>query len=98
MNGINQTDHIFFTIRELFGKGTLWDIPVWKGILPQIRILSQPAGGLILFGCLLALLQWAGDRIFLDLMQKNVPFFSLKLRYEGETLAEAVLNGTPLAI
>ena len=31
-------------------------------------------------------------------MQKNVPFFSLKLRYEGETLAEAVLNGTPLAI
>ena len=47
---------------------------------------------------LLALPQWAGDRIFLDLMQKNVPFFSLKLRYEGETLAEAVLNGTPLAI
>ena len=42
---------------------------------------------------LLALPQWAGDRIFLDLMQKNVPFFSLKLRYEGETLAEAVLNG-----
>ena len=47
---------------------------------------------------LLALPQWAGDRIFLDLMQKNVLFFSLKLRYEGETLAEAVLNGTPLAI
>ena len=41
----------------------------------------------------LLLPQWAGDRIFLDLMQKNVPFFSLKLRYEGETLAEAVLNG-----
>ena len=47
---------------------------------------------------LLALPQWAGDRIFLDLMQKNVLFFSLKLRYEGETLVEAVLNGTPLAI
>ena len=47
---------------------------------------------------LLALPQWAGDRIFLDLMQKNVPFFSLKLRYEGETLAEAVLNGKPLTI
>ena len=46
----------------------------------------------------LSLPQWAGDRIFLDLMQKNVPFFSLKLRYEGETLAEAVLNGTPMAL
>ena len=46
----------------------------------------------------LSLPQWAGDRIFLGLMQKNVPFFSLKLRYEGETLAEAVLNGTPMAL
>ena len=46
----------------------------------------------------LLLPQWAGDRIFLDLMQKNVPFFSLKLRYEGETLAEAVLNGVPMTL
>ena len=46
----------------------------------------------------LSLPQWAGDRIFLDLMQKNVPFFSLKLRYEGETLAEAVLNGVPMTL
>ena len=42
--------------------------------------------------------QWEGDRIFLDLMQKKVPFFSLKLRYEGEQLKEAILNGTPLAL
>ena len=45
-----------------------------------------------------ALPQWAGDRIFLDLMERRVPFFSLKLRYEGETLREAVLNGTPLEL
>ena len=37
--------------------------------------------------------QWEGDRIFLDLMERRVPFFSLKLRYEGDTLREAVLNG-----
>jgi len=43
-----------------------------------------------------ALPQWAGDRIFLDLMQKKAPFFSLKLRYQGEKLAEAVLNGKAL--
>ncbi len=36
---------------------------------------------------------WEGDRIFLDLLDQDVPFFSLKLRYEGEHLAEAVLNG-----
>ena len=42
--------------------------------------------------------QWAGDRIFLDLMEREVPFFSLKLCYAGETLTQAVLNGEPLAL
>ena len=36
---------------------------------------------------------WEGDRIFLKLLGEETPFFSLKLRYEGETLVEAVLNG-----
>lgn len=36
---------------------------------------------------------WEGDRIFLRLMEEGGPFFTLKLRYEGETLCEAVLNG-----
>ena len=36
---------------------------------------------------------WQGDRIFLDLLQKDVPFFSLKLTYRGDELIEAVLDG-----
>ena len=36
---------------------------------------------------------WAGDRIFLDLLARDVPFFSLKLAYAGDTLVQAVLNG-----
>ena len=32
---------------------------------------------------------WEGDRIFFDLLQKDVPFFSLKLCYEGDQLLEA---------
>ena len=40
--------------------------------------------------------KWEGDKIFLDLLQKEVPFFSLKLRYEGENLREAVLDGKPI--
>lgn len=43
-----------------------------------------------------ALPQWEGDRIFLRLMREHTPFFSLKLRYEGDRLAEAVLNGRPM--
>ena len=42
---------------------------------------------------LAALQQWEGDRIFLQLMDEHVPFFSLKLVYAGDTLTEAVLNG-----
>ena len=37
--------------------------------------------------------QWEGDKIFLDLLWKDAPFFLLKLRYEGDTLVEAVLDG-----
>ena len=37
--------------------------------------------------------QWAGDRFFFAQMQQNAPFFTMKLRYEGDELIEAVLNG-----
>lgn len=36
---------------------------------------------------------WKGDEIFLDLINKKVPFFSLKLVYESGILEKAVLNG-----
>lgn len=34
-----------------------------------------------------------GDRVFLQLLQKQTEYFSLKLCYEGEKLAKALLNG-----
>ena len=36
---------------------------------------------------------WQGDRIFLKLLQEDVPFFSLKLTYRGDELIEAILDG-----
>ena len=39
---------------------------------------------------------WEGDKIFLRLLEEKVPFFSLKLCYEGDTLQSAVLNGEVL--
>ena len=36
---------------------------------------------------------WQGDRIFLKLLQEDVPFFSLKLTYHGDELIEAILDG-----
>ena len=37
--------------------------------------------------------KWEGDQIFLDLLWLDAPFFLLKLRYCGDKLEEAVLNG-----
>ncbi|MGN1451025.1 MAG: NUDIX hydrolase [Eubacteriales bacterium] len=36
---------------------------------------------------------WEGDRVFLRLLRKNEPFFSLKLSYTGERLSKVTLNG-----
>ena len=37
--------------------------------------------------------KWEGDKIFLDLLWQGAPFFLLTLRYSGDTLVEAVLDG-----
>lgn len=39
---------------------------------------------------------WQGDRIFLALLARDEPFFSLKLTYRGDDLVGAVLNGVPM--
>ena len=40
--------------------------------------------------------KWEGDKIFLELMWQDAPFFLLKLRYSGDRLVEAILNGKSL--
>ena len=42
----------------------------------------------------LALPTWEGDKLFLRRMDEGGPFFTMKLRYEGDVLREAVVNGT----
>ena len=44
------------------------------------------------------LTMWQGDRIFLELLDANRPFFSLKLTYRGEELVGAVLDGEPMTL
>ena len=47
---------------------------------------------------LYSLPMWAGDKIFLDLLWQDAPFFLLTLRYEGDRLVDAVLDGKKLRI
>ena len=41
---------------------------------------------------------WEGDKLFFKLLDEKEPFLSLKVCYEGNTLAHAVLNGKPLLL
>ena len=42
--------------------------------------------------------KWEGDQLFLDLLWADAPFFLMKLRYVGEKLGEAALNGKKLEL
>lgn len=38
---------------------------------------------------------WEGDRVFLELLRQETPFFSLKLEYQGERLVGCSRDGKP---
>ena len=41
---------------------------------------------------------WEGDRVFLRLLAEDAPYFHLLLKYDGERLISAMLNGEALDI
>jgi len=47
---------------------------------------------------LLTLTLWEGDKIFLRLLETRRDFFDLTLRYRGEALAGASLDGIELTV
>ena len=40
---------------------------------------------------------WAGDHVFLALLERERPFFSLKLVYQGEELRQVMLDGRDIS-
>lgn len=49
---------IISAVREFFGSGTLFDIPIYADKLPPISIISLPPGGFIVLGLLIALINY----------------------------------------
>lgn len=79
VSDIYETEYMhLFTVTDWYGEARECD----EGELAWIK--KQKLFDLTL---------WQGDRIFLALLQEDVPFFSLKLTYQGDELLEAVLNG-----
>lgn len=79
VSDLYETEYMhLFTCSEF--HGTMRDCD--EGVLQWIPISE-----------VLSLSLWEGDRIFLELLRQDLPFFSLKLVYQGDTLVGAVLNG-----
>ncbi|MCH5184514.1 MAG: electron transport complex subunit RsxE, partial [Oscillospiraceae bacterium] len=49
---------IISAVREFFGAGTIWDIPVYADALPPMAIIAMPPGGFIVLGLLIALINY----------------------------------------
>ena len=94
--GLTLTDYRYCGIVTFVSdvwEGELMHLFQAEGFTGEIRECDEGELQWVSRAFLDALPKWEGDRIFLDLMWRRTPFFSLKLRYEGEHLAEAVLNG-----
>lgn len=73
----------------------LFTADAWTG---RIRECDEGELAWIAREALLSLKLWEGDKIFLRLLASDTPFFSLKLKYAGDKLTFAALNGEPLEI
>ena len=86
---------VTFALGEYTEYMHLFTASAWEGTLTDCD------EGVLEFkkkSALSSLPMWEGDRIFLELFERETPFFSLKLVYEGDSLISAFLDGAPLPI
>ncbi len=81
------------TFRQEGAEGEYMYLFTATGFTGQMRECDEGDLQWISREMLLSLPTWEGDRIFLDLLWQNAPFFLLTLSYRGDRLTEAVLNG-----
>lgn len=83
-DGMNETEFMhLFTSSEYSGNLKECDEGVLEWV-PKQDVRKLP--------------HWDGDLIFLSLLERKEPFFSLKLTYKGSTLTEALLNEKPVFV
>ena len=49
---------IISAVREFFGAGTIWNIPIYGTVLTPPAIIAMPPGGFIVLGLLIALINY----------------------------------------
>ena len=83
-------------LTEVAGQGEYMYLFTADGFTGQLKTCDEGDLQWVSRDFLDALPKWEGDAIFLKLLWEDAPFFLLKLRYVGNTLVEAVLDGRPM--
>ena len=94
--GLTLTDYRcrgVVTFRQKGAEGEYMYIFTASGFMGQLRDCDEGDLQWISREKLSGLPAWEGDRIFLELLWQDAPFFLLTLDYEGDRLTGAVLNG-----
>ena len=97
--GLTLTDYAYRGIVTFVSdrwEGEYMHLFTATGFMGQVKECDEGQLEWISKEKLMQLPMWAGDRLFLERIAQPGPFFSLKLRYRGETLEGAWLNGKPL--
>lgn len=81
------------TFRQEGGEGEYMYLFTADGFTGTLAECDEGELGWIPWEALSALPAWEGDRIFLELLRRDAPFFLLTLSYQGDALTEAVLDG-----
>ena len=82
-----------FTVPHFVGEDRF---PAYTGVAVDTPLCNEGNLAWVKREDILSLPLWEGDRIFLRLLAREEPFFSLKLSYIGDTLIAVALNGLPI--
>lgn len=75
------------------GEGEIMYLFTADSFRGELKVCDEGDLQWVAWEFLSSLPKWEGDQIFLDLIRADAPFFLLTLSYDGDRLAEAVLNG-----
>ena len=98
--GLTLTDYRYRGIVDFYADGTEEQMHLYTadGYTGTLKECDEGDLQWISREFLYSLPMWEGDKIFLDLLWQNAPFFRLSLHYQGDRLMKAILNGDELRI
>lgn len=98
--GLTLTQYRYRGIVDFYADGTEEQMHLFTadGFSGDLKVCDEGDLQWVSREFLYQLPMWEGDKIFLDLLWQDAPFFQLSLHYQGDRLMKATLNGDDLPV